>query len=210
MANTLARIVSYLFHPLLMATYLFFLLSKALPSALMPIPATHHLLFIELVAMFTLVLPLIVGGILRTFGLIRSFHMVTRKERILPFILGACIYTALPVLFFINRRMDLDDNFLKLLIVVDLLVIVTAIVTFFIKVSVHSLSIWGMVGIILPLNKVAEVNTLFYPTIILILLSGIVMSARLQLDAHTPREVMLGGALGLATSVAGMFILFAS
>ena len=69
---------------------------------------------------------------------------------------------------------------------VDALVIVATLVTIFYKVSVHSMSIWGFIGIILPLNKVSEDGALFYPTLALIVLAGLVMTARLQLNAHTP------------------------
>jgi membrane-associated phospholipid phosphatase len=52
------------------------------------------------------------------------------------------------------------------------------------------------------------VNTLFYVTLGGIVIAGLVMSSRLQLDAHSPREVMVGSIVGLATSVTGMLILF--
>jgi membrane-associated phospholipid phosphatase len=41
-----------------------------------------------------------------------------------------------------------------------------------------------------------------------VLLAGIIMSARLQLNVHTPREVMIGSVAGLATGIGGMFLLF--
>ena len=70
------------------------------------------------------------------------------------------------------------------------------------------MSIWGFIGILLPLNKVSEDGALFYPTLALIVVAGFVMTARLQLNAHTPREVMVGGMLGFATSFAAMVLLF--
>jgi hypothetical protein len=89
-----------------------------------------------------------------------------------------------------------------------MLVIVATIATFFFKVSVHSITMWGLVGMLVPLNKITEVNTLFYPTLGVIALSGFIMSARLQTGAHTSREVMWGSIMGLATAVTGMLLLF--
>jgi membrane-associated phospholipid phosphatase len=66
----------------------------------------------------------------------------------------------------------------------------------------------GLIGMLLPLNKISEDGALFYPTVAAIILAGIVMSARLQLNVHTPREVMIGGVLGFTISFALMFVMF--
>lgn len=206
--NALARIISVVFHPLLMATYLFSLLAWALPSALAPLQPGSQPAYIVLVFIVTFLLPLSNIVIFRIFGTIRSFSMVERKERLIPFVFISAIYVAVTYLLYVKTGLGPDHNFLKLMIIIDLLVVVSTIATFFFKVSVHSVAIWGFVGITLLLTKIAEVNTLFYATIGLILLAGVVMSSRLQLAAHSSHEVMLGGVLGLATSIAGMLILF--
>jgi hypothetical protein len=87
---------------------------------------------------------------------------------------------------------------------------VATIATFFFKVSVHCISAWGLIGIMVPLAKISEIKTVFYPTLVIIVLAGIIMSARLQAGAHTSREVMWGSVLGLACSVSGMLVLFNS
>ena len=74
--------------------------------------------------------------------------------------------------------------------------------------SVHSITIWGVIGILVPLNKITEVNSIFYPTVGVIIVAGLIMGARLKVGAHTPREVMLGAVLGLATGLTGMLLLF--
>jgi hypothetical protein len=133
---------------------------------------------------------------------------VERKQRIIPFLFISVIYVSITYVFYSKYRFGLNDNLLKLMLIMDLLVLVATLTTFFFKVSVHSIGIWGLVGITLLLTKISEVNTLFYVTIGLILLAGVIMASRLQLDVHTPREVMWGSVLGLATSLAGMFLLF--
>ncbi len=141
-------------------------------------------------------------------GTIKSLEMKERRERILPFIFITVLYIAVTYLFYIKPRIGFHDNLLKFMMIIDALVFVATLITFFYKVSVHSLAAWGMIGILIPLNKVLEDNTLFYPTLFAIVLTGLVMSARLKLNAHTPREVMVGSVFGFATSFAGMVILF--
>ena len=205
--NAVARFFSVLFHPLLMATYLFALLAVTLPSALSPLQPGSHPTFILLVFIVTFLLPLLCIGIFKTFGTIRNFMMADRKERIIPFVFITGIYVAVTIMFY-TRTDSTDVNFLRLLMIVDLLVIVSTAATLFFKISVHSVGIWGLIGITLPLTQISEVNYLFYSSIALIVLAGVVMSARLQLGAHSAREVMWGSIAGLATSVSGMLLFF--
>lgn len=206
--NALARIVSFLFHPLLMATYLLILLALTLPAALEPLQPQGHWTFIAFMFIVTFVLPVFNLAIFRVFGTIDSFTLKERKQRILPFFFICAIYVSITYVFYVKYRFGLHDNLLRLLIIVDLLVVVATISTLFFKVSVHSISIWGLVGITLLLTKISEVNTLLYASLGLILLAGVIMSSRLQLNAHTAREVMWGSVLGLATSLLGMSFLF--
>jgi hypothetical protein len=206
--NALARIISFLFHPLLLATYLLVLLAFTLPAALDPLKPEGFITFIVFIFLVTFVLPVLNLAIFRVFGTIDSFTLKERKQRILPFFFICTIYISITYIFYSKYRFGLNDNLLKILMIMDLLVVVATLVTLFFKVSVHSIGIWGLVGITLLLTKISEVNTLFYATVGLILLAGIVMASRLQLDAHTPREVMWGSVIGLATSIVGMLILF--
>lgn len=203
-----ARALSIIFHPLFIPTYFFSLLSLAVPTALEPISPALHLKFLIFIFLVTAALPVLNVAIFKIFGSIGSFAMRERRERIMPFTFISLIYVAVTYLFYLHGRMDLNDNFLKFMVIIDLLVMVSTVSTFFFKVSVHSISMWGVIGMLVPLNKITAVNALFYPTLAIIVLTGLVMAARLYLGAHTPREVMGGGALGLATGVSGMLILF--
>lgn len=206
--NIPALLISVILHPLLMATYLFLLFSLLIPTALYPVSGDEHVTFISLVFIATFALPVMCLAIFRSFGTIRSFTMTSRRERIVPFVFITVIYLSLTYLLY-QRTGNFSASFLRFLVIIDMLVIASAIATFFFKVSVHCIGVWGMIGILLPLNKITGEGALFYPTLMIILLAGFVMSARLALQVHTPREVMWGSVLGLATGMAGMFILFA-
>jgi membrane-associated phospholipid phosphatase len=138
----------------------------------------------------------------------RSLTMENRSERIIPFTFITILYIGVTYLFYTKSRVGLHDNVMKLLIIIDLLVFVATVITFFYKVSVHALAMWGLLGIILPLNKVSEEHILLLPTLGVILIAGLVMSSRLQLRAHTPREIRIGAMVGFATSFAAMIIFF--
>jgi hypothetical protein len=134
--------------------------------------------------------------------------MTERSERFLPFILISVIYVAITYLFFWKSRIGLNDNFLRIMMIIDMLVIMATLITFFYKISVHSLAAWGVIGILIPLNKITELNALFFVAVAFVLLTGFIMSSRLLLQVHSLKEVMWGAIIGLATSVAGMMLLF--
>ncbi len=203
-----ARIVSVIFHPLFIPTYFFSLLAWALPNSLEPIAPELQKKFILFIFIVTCVIPLLNVAIFKVFGSIKSFAMPDRRERILPFVFISVIYVAVTYLFYVQARMNLNDNFLKFMVIIDMLVVVATIATLFFKVSVHAVTVWGLIGILVPLNKITEVNSIFYPTVGVILLAGFIMAARLRMDAHSPREVMWGAVLGLATGLTGMLLFF--
>lgn len=206
--NLLAKIVSVLFHPLLMATYMCAILMVTMPVALDPLRREAFMGFLIVIFLITFLLPAINIAIFRLFGSITSFSMRDRRERIIPFYFIAVLYLGMTLLFYWKFNMNLTDNVLKFLLIMNTLVIVSAIITPFYRISIHSVGMCGLLGVLLPLNTVSEDGALLYPTVFLIVLAGVVMSSRLQLNAHTPREVMLGGMMGFAISFGGMLVLF--
>lgn len=203
-----ARVLSVVFHPLFIPTYFFAFLAWALPTLLEPVSPQLHPQFLLFIFLITCLLPMLNVGIFKAFGTIRSYAMPERRERLMPFVFISLIYVAVTYLFHLYARMNLNDNFMRLMVVIDLLIIVATIATFFFKVSVHSVSMWGLIGMLVPLIKITRINTLFYPTLGVIVLAGFIMAARLQTGTHDSREVMWGAVIGLATSVIGMMILF--
>lgn len=198
-----AKVISAVFHPLLMTTYLFLILIYFLPVVLQP--AKPSLWIIALIFVTTFALPAVNFLLLRLTGSISDLNMPYRQQRILPFIFISAIYVFVTIMFYLKFPIP---NLLRLMMIVSAMVVVTTVTTFFYKLSVHSLAIWGAVGMMLPMNKVSEVGSLLVPTVLVIIVAGLVMSSRLALNAHTPREIMVGGVTGFAIGFFGMIILF--
>jgi membrane-associated phospholipid phosphatase len=199
-----AKIISVVFHPLLLTTYLTLILTSFFPSMLMIY--SKKWIIIGFIFFMTFIVPSLYILVLRTFGNLSSLTMENREQRLQPFFFIAVIYIV--VTFFLYYRLTFSFNFNKLMIIVTALVVMGWLITFFFKISIHSLAMGGAIGILLPLNKVNEEATLLWPTAFVILIAGLVMSSRLQLGAHTSREVMYGGALGVMVAMIGMTILF--
>jgi membrane-associated phospholipid phosphatase len=191
-----------------MATYLFSLFAWLFPVGLEPLKGNMHWNIIFLIFTATFALPALNVGLLKTMGRIQSLAMPRRRERILPFLFITALYVGFTYFFYFKTRVSLNDNLFKFLLIIDALVVVATVATLFYKVSVHSLAWWGLIGILFPLNNLSEEGTLFWPSVVVLVLAGLVMSARLQLHAHSTREVMVGAILGLATGFIAMSFLF--
>ena len=166
----------------------------------------NRMIIVGLVFVFTFVLPAVNLVMLRAFGNIQSLTLQSRKERILPFVFISLLYLLVTVLFYF--KLPFSANFNKLMMIISALVVVSLLITFFYKISIHSIAMGGGIGILLPLNQVTEQMSLLWPTAFTILATGLVMSSRLMLDAHTPREVMYGGVVGFVVGFFGIIILF--
>jgi hypothetical protein len=188
-----------------MATFLVAIMGFYFPVMLSISPKNFKII-LGFVFCFTFILPVVNIIMFRHFGTISSYTMHARTERIIPFVAIAVIYVVMIFLFF--NKLPLSANFNKLMVIVTALVVFSAAITFFYKVSIHSLAACGIIGILLPLNKAIENNILLWPTVISMVITGFIMSARLYLNAHTVNEVMLGALTGFTIGFAGMLIMF--
>jgi hypothetical protein len=202
--KTAAKIISYVFHPLLLATYLILVIGKFFPAMLMMISFRNILLIALFVFAFTFLFPVLNLWLLRTLGTITSFQLESRQERKQPFVIIAIIYILVAYLFYIKQ--PFNGNFNKLMTIVAALVVTAAVLTFFIKVSVHSLAMGGFVGILMPLIRFSP--ELLWPTAAIIVIGGLVISARLFLNAHTLKEVVIGCVAGVITGYGGLLVMF--
>lgn len=191
-----------------MATWLFSLLSFYFPPALYPIKIETQLYFVLFIGAITFILPAVNLLFFRQFGVISSLTMTERSERIKPFFLITFLYLGFTFLFYYKTRIGIQDNVFKLLLIVDALVVASFIVTLFYKASIHGVAVCGVLGILLPLTKVAENGSLFVPFLGALIVTGLVLSARLQLNAHTPRQVLVGSLTGFTIGFTGMIVLF--
>ena len=186
-----------------MTTYLFVVLAYFFPGILQPINPSPWFLF--LIFLMTFLLPSLNFIFFRVTGTIKDLQMFNRTERILPFAFVTILYCVVTFMFYWKFPVP---NVLKLMMIITAMVVAAAITTLFYKVSVHSMAICGIVGILLPLNNASEQGLLLYPTVGALILAGIVMSSRLQLNAHVPKEVGIGAVMGFAIGFGGMMSLF--
>jgi hypothetical protein len=139
----------------------------------------------------------------KTFS-IDDLYMENPKERFYPFLFTGFFYSAITFMFI---QSDLYPNMISIMGGISFTVIVVAVITYFWKISAHAVGICGALGYILVLSFYYPYEIMMIPVSGLILLAGMLMTARLYLDTHTPAQVFGGALLGLSLSV-GSFLFF--
>jgi hypothetical protein len=199
-----AKIISYLLHPLLMPTFLFGVLLYFIPQSFQQFQS-HGWLLLSVFFGMTFVLPGLNLLFFKLTGTIKTLNLMDRRERIMPSMLISLVYCVISYMIYWKIPFPV---FYKLMFIVAALSVVVTIVTLFFKISVHAIGMSGLAGILLAMATLSSASELVVPSLFAIVLSGLVMSARLFLDAHDLPEVGWGGVVGFAIGFGGVVVLF--
>lgn len=192
-----------------MPTLLFGILLYAAPGVL-GIDAFSMTLRISLwVLIFigTFAVPALLIYYLYRSGLVQSLHLDALADRRLPYFLTALVYTFVTYLFAFRMQLvsTVAPEIAVLLGSTTLSILLVGLISLYWQISAHSVGIAGVVGAVGGIVvKFGETN-LFLLLAGFIVLAGMLASARLKLNAHTPAQIGAGLALGLVVSLGAVF-----
>lgn len=195
----LAKIVSYLFHPVLIPTMItgcFYLL-----NAVFFLPLERYIATGQAFLM-TCLLPVCIYFFLKSLGLLKSSIMIENvKERAVPVFLNIVIINIL--IFKVWE--EASNNALKVFFIAygisyTILFFSTLLKR---KYSMHVASLCSTIPLFVNQTTTYYLNP-FYVLPVSLVLIGLVASSRLYLKAHTNVEIILGAIIGFTPS----FILF--
>ena len=153
-----------------------------------------------LIFLQTFVLPVFTIYALHRFGFVGDLRMETLKDRRLPYLITVIIYTFIAT-FYTLKLKQLPE--ISLIITgIAFSVAAVAIISLYWKISAHAVGISGRLGALIGIAVKYDNASLFYPILIVVLVMGLLISARLHLNAHTPVQVIAGSILGFLVSLA--------
>ena len=203
MNRTFATLLSVVFHPLLMPTLLFYILLFHVPAVGLGMTVETRRTLLGLIFVTTYLIPGCSTYLLYRTGSIGSLTLNERKERRLPLLFTTVFYGLTSWLFY--RELTFDALPYQVMLLLTVALLLTFFISFFWKISAHSVGIGGVIGMLMVLNSQLDDNALLYPILASIVTGGFVMSARLALQAHTLAEVaggfLLGTSVGLCLSL---------
>lgn len=201
----LALATSYALHPLFMPSYGMLLaffygnIPQFNPYATeSDLYLAYQVLGIVFVA--TGIFPVIVAFILKKMGMVSSLHMPKKEERVYPFVLTGGAYLGAIYLITDFLSIPIDPKIYLFMMMATLSILLGLIITVQWKISVHMIGIGGVTGIITVLSKFND-EKLISLLIICILAAGLIGFGRLNLKAHTIKQVLAGFLLGFGCEV---------
>jgi membrane-associated phospholipid phosphatase len=204
-----AQILSATLHPLLMPTIIFGILFYVAPESIQNLELFNNsarvglmslkMGLLLLIFLQTFILPVFTIYCLHRFGFVGDLKMETLEDRRLPYIVTVAIYTFIAT-FFTMKLKQLPEIAL-IMTGIAFSIAAVAIISLYWKISAHAVGISGTLGALIGIVIKHNNYELFYPIIIVILIGGLLIAARLHLNAHTPAQVLAGSFLGLIISL---------
>jgi len=188
-----------------MATYLGGILLWLAPAAIGSFFNDRIKLWLILVIFLTtFIIPLIGLVILKLTSSISSFQLPEKEERVVPFFFIAIFYGI--AAYLMVSRLNISGAVNVIFISMASLVLVACFITIFLKISIHSTGMFGVLGFLLALNWEVPDSIPVWVVIIWVLFTGYTISSRLYLNVHRPAEIYVGAVLGFVFSFISIII----
>jgi hypothetical protein len=197
--QTPSQVLSYIFHPLFIPTYMFIWTYERFPFEFSGI--TPNALFFRLIGVFwtTAFFPAFAVFLLWKLKFIASIHLRTQKERIIPYVITMFFYWWMYYLSrnFTDQPISLKYFYLGIFVCTSIALTLNN----FIKISMHAI---GMGGALMYLILTClHYNTyLGVDLSIAFILTGLICTVRFLVSDHTQKEIYTGLAAGIICQIA--------
>ncbi|MEN9684983.1 MAG: hypothetical protein RLZZ28_769 [Bacteroidota bacterium] len=194
-----AKLISYLFHPLFIPTYVFLFLVMQVPYEFAGISDFQLKLRLFSTFWFTAFFPAFAVFLLWRLKFSESIYLRTQKERIVPYVITMFFYWWM---YYLSRNFTDQPQVLKFFYAgIFASTVFGLILNNYYKISLHGMAAGGgMAAIILfafyyqlPLGLSISVATL---------LTGIICTSRFLVSDHTNKEIYAGLAVGIGCQLA--------
>lgn len=200
MQNTLARIITLIFHPLIMpAAGLLLLLNSGTYLNFLTFPQMRAIFLILFIG--TVILPLSLIPVFILQDMTGSLMMEDHRHRIMP-LFFTFIFHAFT--WYMLLRLKVPGIISAYSVTACLTVLLCALVTIKWKISLHMTAMGAIAGTLLATAFRFNINLLAYLSLAF-LAGGLTGWARLSLKAHTPAQVYAGYLGGLLTAFLVMY-----
>lgn len=207
--NTLGKVlkfvghlVSFIFHPLFVPTYFILYLIKVVPFEFVGITDWQLQLRVFSVFWLTAFFPAFAVFLLWRLKFSDSIFLKTQKDRIIPYVIVMFFYWWM---YYLSRNFSDQPIVLKYFYFgIFIASALGLIMNNFIKVSLHGMGVGGLLTSVLLVGVKYPINNLGWD-ILLILLTGMVISARIIVSDHTKNELSIGLGIGIITQLLAYF-----
>jgi len=194
-SKLISNILSGLFHPLLLPSYLFYAVCYQVPEVIVRPALPDRWVVLAVVFAFTFGLPALGTGGLYWFGQLDSLLLRERAQRPLPLLLATFSFGMAATV--LTQHTLFDALLGQMMVGMTLAVLLTFLISLSWKISAHGVGVGGAASLFARLYLTnPQSPRLLWWLLGAVVLTGAVLSARLELEAHTPAQVWAGLGLG--------------
>ena len=176
------------------------LLANTAYSSIYSLKVKIYLIWVTV--LLTMIIPVLVMLLLKSYHKISDSELTSRRERFIPVSAVIACYVLCGVAIL---RVPFAGMLGRFMFAAAACALVGMLVTFFWKISLHMISIGGLLALLCALHT-AGLGQLYSTLLIFIILAGLLGSARLWFGSHNLAQVVAGLAAGFI--VALLLILF--
>jgi len=202
--RSIAKITSYIFHPVFIPLYVGAFLLFVHPYAFTGFSMANRQRTFFIILLNLTAFPLLAVALLRALKFIDSFFLKTQKDRIIPYIACGIFF------FWAYQVFKQPERFPSLLVIYVLGLFLASsaalIANIYLKVSMHAIGMGGWLGLFLLIFR-EQSMLMSWPMCMVLILTGWVCTARMLLHAHRQIDIYLGLLIGvLSIWVASFFV----
>jgi hypothetical protein len=200
----IARLVSYLFHPLLVGVYMAAYMIFINPVYYNYVDPREKILSLATVFNNNFVFPVVVVLLLKGLGFIKSIYLETAKERIVPYMASIIFFFWTWYVFY--NKPDAPQTMKDMLQGIFYASIIAMTANIYFKISMHAIGMGGLIGMMLMILFEGMMLSPL-PFVIAVMLAGLVMTSRLIASDHQRGDIVAGFLTGLISQILAATIL---
>lgn len=155
------------------------------------------------ILIITVIVPILFFLLLRSTGNVKSVMIHETSQRIIPLVLQCFLFILMVKRsIVITRYPELHFFFLGGLFSTIMALIYSL---FKVKASLHMMAISGFAVFVIGMNMHLQMHNPYWPAL-LILLTGVTASSRLEMNAHTHKELLIGFMIGIIPQILFLYL----
>ena len=199
-----AKLISFIFHPLLVGVYMAGYLIYINPYYYLYLSGRQSLFNFLTVLNNNFFFPVIVVLLMRGLGFIKSIYLHTQKERIVPYMASIIFFFWTWNVFYHQR--DIPQVMKDMCQGIFFASIVGMIANIYFKISMHAIGVGGLVGLVIVVLMDGQLYGAL-PMVISLLIAGLVLSSRMIASDHQPGDIVTGLVTGLGCQLFAAWII---
>ena len=196
--------ISYIFHPVFVPLYVCLFLVYIHPAAFSGFSDAEKKQTTLIVTLNLVFFPLFSVVLLKAVGFIESIYLRTQKDRIIPYIASGIFYFWAFTVF--KQQAQYPLILTSFVLGIFLASSVALIANIYFKISMHAMGMGSWLAFFLVIVQTKEM-LMTWPLCIVLLITGLVCSARLLLGSHQPKDIYMGLFVGIITQVIASIVI---